>query len=418
MITLTKANITDYLKEHMPDLDYSRPLIISEIGEGTPEEDGDGYVNFVFRVSDGKRKMILKQGRSVGRVTGHTGMDLARTAIEYDYMKIGRVIVPEYIPELYFYDDENLVFAVEDVSYLKISRFQMNKSEMFPRMAEQAADYLARMHFYTSDYYLDTETFRRLQVRFMNSKMRKFFDDRTFVSFDCGEGMDTEEIGFELNPEYAETIKSLILDPRVVLERHKLRDLYMRKAEALLHADFHTSNVFVDKEQLKAIDMEFAYFGPAAYDLGYLQANLLSQCACGAFRSFETPQKQIEFVSFILNTMQTIYTEYCRVFFDCWNKDAKPIYQDVPGLQEYVKKQLLQDMIGFCANSHIFRCAAAIGYPEYDDLKDKDAIRNAKVLSLMMDHQMILHREEYPDVEAWIADLLAMIKVYMTHLNK
>ena len=43
--------------------------------------------------------------------------------MEYNYMKIGRVIVPEYLPELYFYDDENLVFAVEDVSYLKISRF-------------------------------------------------------------------------------------------------------------------------------------------------------------------------------------------------------------------------------------------------------------------------------------------------------
>ena len=61
MITLTKGNITDYLREKMPDLDFSRPLIISEIGEGAPEEDGDGYVNFVFRVSDGKRKMILKQ---------------------------------------------------------------------------------------------------------------------------------------------------------------------------------------------------------------------------------------------------------------------------------------------------------------------------------------------------------------------
>ena len=149
----------------------------------------------------------------------------------------------------------------------------------------------------------------------MNSKMRKFFDDRTFVSFDCGEGKDAEEIGFELNPEYARNIRSLILDPRVVLERHKLRDLYMRKAEALLHADFHTSNVFVDKEQLKAIDMEFAYFGPAAYDLGYLQANLLSQCACGAFRTFKTPQEQIEFVSFILNTMKQLFTEYCNVFF-------------------------------------------------------------------------------------------------------
>jgi len=417
MMTLSKDSITEYLKKHMPDLDFSRPLIISEIGEGTAEDDGDGYVNYVFRVSDGKRKMILKQARPVGRVTGHTGMCMKRTAIEYDYMKIGRVIVPEYIPELYFYDDENLVFAVEDVSYLKICRFQLNKSEMFPKMAQQLADYLARMHFYTSDYYLDTEVFRKMQIRFTNGKMRKFFDDRTFISFDCGEGMDADEIGFELNPEYADDIRSLILDPRVILERHKMRELYMRKAEVLLHADFHTSNFFVSKEQMKAIDMEFTFFGPAAYDLGYLQANLVSQAACGAFRHFDSPQEQIEFVSFILNTMKTIFTEYCRVFFACWDKDAKPIYQGIPGLQEHVRKQLLQDMIGFCANSHIFRCAADIPYPEYDDLNDKETIKKAKILSLMMDHLMILRREEYQTAQAWIEDLLAMMKEYLAKVK-
>jgi len=418
MITLSKENITDYLKEHMPDLDFSKPLIISAIGEGTAEDDGDGYVNYVFRVSDGKRKMILKQARPVGRVTGHTGMCMKRTAIEYDYMKIGRVIVPEYIPELFFYDDVNLIFAVEDVSYLKICRFQLNKSEMFPKMARQLADYLARMHFYTSDYYLDTEVFRKLQIRFTNSKMRKFFDDRTFISFDCGEGKDADEIGFELNPEYADDIRGLILDPRVILERHKMRELYMRKAEVLLHADFHTSNFFVSKEQMKAIDMEFTFFGPAAYDLGYLQANLVSQAACGAFRQFDSKQEQLSFVSFILATMQAVFTEYCRVFFECWDKDAKPIYQNVPGLQEHVRKQLLQDMIGFCANSHIFRCAADIPYPEYDDLNDKEAIRHAKLLSLLMDHHMLLHREEYPNEESWIDDLLALMKGYLAEISK
>ena len=67
MITLTKENITDYLKSKMPDLDFSKPLIISEIGEGTAEDDGDGYVNFVFRVSDGNLKLILKQARKEGR---------------------------------------------------------------------------------------------------------------------------------------------------------------------------------------------------------------------------------------------------------------------------------------------------------------------------------------------------------------
>lgn len=417
MITLSKENITDYLKNHMPDLDYSRPLIISAIGEGTAEDDGDGYVNYVYRVSDGKRKIILKQARPVGRVTGHTGMCMKRTGIEYDYMKIGRVIAPEYIPELYFYDDQNLVFAVEDVSYLKICRFQLNKSETFPKMAKQLADYLARMHFYTSDYYLDTEVFRKMQIRFTNGKMRKFFDDRTFISFDVGKGKDAEEIGFELNPEYADVTRKLILDPRVILERHKLRELYMRKAEVLLHADFHTSNFFVSKDQLKAIDMEFTFFGPAAYDLGYLQANLVSQAACGAFRHFDSPLEQIEFVSFILNTMKTVFTEYCRVFFECWDKDAKPIYQGIPGLQEHVRKQLLQDMIGFCANSHIFRCAADIAYPEYDDLNDKEAIRNAKILSLMMDHRMILRREEYQTAQEWIEDLLDLMNVYLTEIK-
>ena len=88
----------------------------------------------------------------------------------------------------------------------------------------------------------------------------------------------------------------------------------------------------------------------------------------------------------------------------------------MPGLQEYVQKQLLLDMIGFCANSHIFRCAADIRYPEYDDLKDQEAIRNAKLLSLMMDHHMILRRESYRDVQEWIDDLLIMMKTYLSKL--
>ena len=115
--------------------------------------------------------------------------------------------------------------------------------------------------------------------------------------------------------------------------------------------------------------------------------------------------------------MKTIFTEYCRVFFECWNKDAKPIYQGIPGLQEHVRKQLLQDMIGFCANSHIFRCAADIPYPEYDDLNDKETIKNAKILSLMMDHLMILRREEYQTAQEWIEDLLAMMKEYLAKVN-
>ena len=140
MITLTKENITDYLKTKLPEMDFSKPLIISEIGEGTPEEDGDGYVNFVYRVSDGNLKLILKQARKEGRGGNFDNLPMGRAALEYDYMKIMQVIIPEYLPKLYFYDEENLVFAVEDISYLKIARFQMNKSITFPKMAKQLGE--------------------------------------------------------------------------------------------------------------------------------------------------------------------------------------------------------------------------------------------------------------------------------------
>jgi len=416
MITLSKENITDYLKEKMPYLDFSKPLIISAIGEGSLEDDGDGYINYVYRVSDGKVKLILKQAREDGRVADLHDMSMDRAALEYDYMKLGHVIVPEYLPKLYFYDDENLAFAVEDVSHLKIARFQLNKSIMFPKMAGQIAEYLAKIHFYTSDYYLDTDTFRKLQVRFMNSKMRAVFDDMAFGNRDVdGSG----KMGFELDPEYADYIRDLVFDPKVVLERYKLRDLFMRKAEVLLHGDFHTSNVFVDQEELKVIDMEYAFFGPAAYDLGYQESHLLSQCVCAAFRTFPSEEERLTFISYTLATMQHLFAQYCKVFFECWNTDAKPIYQGIPGMQEYVQKQLLQDVIGFCASSNFFRCAGGHGnYPEYDDLTDPIAQRNAVILSIIMDHRMILCREDYHDVQEWIDDLLNLLKEFVAKIGQ
>ena len=82
------------------------------------------------------------------------------------------------------------------------------------------------------------------------------------------------------------------------------------------------------------------------------------------------------------------------------------------GLQEYVKQGLLKDMIGFCSSSNIFRCAGIINYPEYDDLKDPDAKKNAVVLSIIMDHQMMIKREQYGDVREWIDDLIRMLKAF------
>ena len=95
MFLLTKDNITEYLKGQMPYLDCSRPLVISAIGEGTMEEDGDGYINFVFRVSDGNYKLIVKQSWPQGRVAQFSDLPLNRAELEYESMRLRSAIVPE-----------------------------------------------------------------------------------------------------------------------------------------------------------------------------------------------------------------------------------------------------------------------------------------------------------------------------------
>ena len=69
------------------------------------------------------------------------------------------------------------------------------------------------------------------------------------------------------------------MDPKVITERYKLRWLFITKGEALVHGDFHTSNVFIDQEEMKVIDMEYTFCGPMSYDLGYMESHLLSQYA-------------------------------------------------------------------------------------------------------------------------------------------
>ena len=49
----------------------------------------------------------------------------------------------------------------------------------------------------------------------------------------------------------------------------------MNNAQALIHGDLHTGSIFVNQEETRVIDPEFAFFGPMAYDVGVLIGNLI-----------------------------------------------------------------------------------------------------------------------------------------------
>ena len=412
MLKLTREMIPEYLKARMPGMDFSHPLDIHMVGEGTIEEDGDGFLNYIYKVSDGKTKLILKQGGEHGRVGMTKDFDLPvnRTKLEYDTMKIRSAIVPEYVPKLYFYDSENFIMGVEDVSHLKIMRFQLNKNVTFPGFAKKIAEFMAKTHFYTSEYYLSTKMFRDLTVRFMNHQMRNVMDDILFISTED----EHQDFGIVMEKEYAPFIRKLILDPLVVEARYELKRKYITNGECFVHADLHTSNIMLDEREMKVIDMEYTFCGPFASDIGYLESNFLSQYVCAAYRPFESEEKRGEFRKWCLDTMREILEEYLRIFFACWDKDVKKQYRNVPGLKESIGKQLLSDAIGFTATASFNRTVGFSTLPEYKELGDGRERREAICATMIFDRTSLLRRDTYRSPKEWTDELASVTDLFMT----
>lgn len=54
-----------------------------------------------------------------------------------------------------------------------------------------------------------------------------------------------------------------------------LQALFIERQQALLHGDLHTGSFMVTEDTTYAIDAEFAYYGPMAFDVCKMIANLL-----------------------------------------------------------------------------------------------------------------------------------------------
>lgn len=405
MIIITRENIIPYIKERLPEFDDTLPVEISCVGEGTPEEDGDGYVNHIFRVRTEKIAFVLKQGLEKARMSG-LPMEMSRVQLEYDCMCIRYSIMPEYTPYPIFYDPANNLFVMENVSHLKVARFQFNKNVMFERFGYMCGTCAAINEFYTSEYYLDREDFRNLVCRFMNTRMRKIMEDKMFL--------DRFDTPFEdaLGDDFQEFAELFTNDSRYTTELFKLRRSYMSRTDALIHSDYHTSNVLVSQDEMKVIDMEFSFMGPFGYDIGYMAGNLISQYCAACFKPFPSEEERNEYKAYLLATIKHMYYSYFITFTDCWNEDSKPRYKNQYGLRRSIMDEMMVESVGYASMVNWFRTVSAIPYPDFDVIEDLNLRRQAETLSLLIDWQIMFQRYSYQSVDDLIDTILYVEKEF------
>ena len=409
MFIVTKENIIPYMREHIRDFDDTESVTVTVMGEDPDADEGenDGHINYVFKIVSPVRSYVLKQGLEDPKNL-HSGTSVAayRNEAECDTLKILHYIVPEYVPEVIFQDRENHIFVLEYIENLRAVRFQLIKENQIPNLGLDVGNFLARSSFYTSEFFLERARFRSMQTQFENTELRQIMEDGIFL----------DRFGTDLDKEAYhkwERFRQITDDPACQTNRLSLRRTFMTHSDCLIHADFHTSNVFLSDDGIKMLDFEFSFMGPFGYDMGYFTGSLIAAYCAACFKDYPTEQDRQQCKAYLLSTIKMLFESYNHTFIECWNSDAKEEYRNQKGFQNILLREMLQDSVGYTAITNWCRTTDIWSLPEYKVIENEDARRYAMAMAVLMDHEMILQRNNFETVDDFIDMIIHFENTYV-----
>jgi 5-methylthioribose kinase len=365
--------------------------LFHEDAELTTEEIGDGNLNLVFRVKDqeSSKSVIIKQALPYAKVVGESWpLTLKRAKIEADALKLFKELAPEFVPEVFYSDESFAITVMEDLSHLTIARTGFIQDEEYPLISKHLGEYLAKTLFHTSDFGLEPGKKKKLVQQFINPELCKITEDLVFTD----PFFDSETNSFE--EELRDEVKKLWADEKVKLEAALLKQSFLTEAESLLHGDLHTGSVFASKTETKVIDPEFAFYGPAGFDLGQVIANLL-------FQAIASEEKQETILSHIRIFWETFIEEFRRLWED---SNIEP-FSKTEGYLETVFEKYFKDMIGFAGCELIRRTIGLAHVADLDGISDQQKRISAKIKTLNLGKKLILSRKQIRNIEELVSNI-------------
>ncbi|MDQ0217937.1 S-methyl-5-thioribose kinase [Peribacillus cavernae] len=348
-------------------------------------EIGDGNLNYVFHITDSnsRKGIIIKQALPFAKVIGEAWpLTLKRAVIEANALKLFGKLCPEYVPEVYYADEELAITVMEDLSHLTITRTGFIEGESYPLLSRHIGEYMAKTLFHTSDFAIEHGRKKELAVQFSNPELCKITESFVFTDpfFDV-ESNDFEE---ELKAE----VVLLWNDSELQLEAAKLKKSFITEQEALLHGDLHTGSIFACETETKVIDPEFAFYGPIGFDVGQFFANLLFQAITRKGKDRELMFKHVE-------VTWDVFTETFRTL---WENEGMEAFCKTKGYLDYILQKILEDAFGF-AGCELIRRTIGLSH-----VKDLDGIENtaeriaAKKAALQAGKILIKQRKNKTDI--------------------
>ncbi|MCF0237625.1 MAG: S-methyl-5-thioribose kinase [Sphaerochaetaceae bacterium] len=367
-----------FLMEEQDALDYVKYKysFFDENAVLTCKEIGDGNLNYVFRIKDENtgKSIILKHSGSETRAKSGRIIDTDRARIEAEILQHQNKLAPNMVPEVYGYDPIMCCTAMEDCKDYTIMRTALLEGKTFPFFPEQVTSYLVNILLPTSDIAMNHKDKKRKVKSYINPDLCNITEQLVFsepAGNFSGKNYETEG-----SAEFVE--KEIYSDLVLRKEIAKLKFHFMECAQALLHGDIHSGSIFINDENMKAFDVEFAFYGPMGYDLGNVLAHLIFALGYNNYKKNET--FRIWCLSALKDIVNLFKVKFLKKYEECVTDDLAK----TQGFDQCYLDSVIEDTIAFMGTELIRRVVGVAKVKDITNLPD-DGTRTLcekKLLSL------------------------------------
>ena len=325
--------------------------LFSENANLTVKEIGDGNINYIFKVEnkiDGK-SIVLKQADKLLRSSGRP-LDLTRSKIEANILRIENNLAPHYVPEIYFYDEIMCVLAMEDISEYKNLRTELIAGKIFPNFADNISEFLSRTLLLTTDLFMNKFEKKKNVKEFINPELCDISECLVFTEpYDNNKNRNIITIG---NEEFVENM--LYKNEDLHFAILKLREKFMNYSQSLIHGDLHSGSIFINEKGIKIIDPEFSFYGPMAYDIGNVIGNLYFPLYRAKFFMEDSKKKEecINWLEKCILDIPILFSEKCKLL---WEKYSNDKLLKNKKFRDYYIENIVKDSLAYAGTEIIRR---------------------------------------------------------------
>ena len=331
-------------------------------------EIGDGNLNYIFRVREPAtgKAVVIKQAGDTARISDQFKVSPDRNRIEFDILTLQNELAPGLVPRVYGYDPVMNCCAMEDLSDHTIMRTALLQRRVFPLFAEHITTFMANTLLLTTDAVIDHKRKKALVGSFINPDLCEITEDLVYTEpFN-----DVKKRNDPFPPNLDFIRRELYEDRELLLETAKMKFDFYCNAQSLIHGDLHTGSIFVREDSTKVIDPEFAYYGPAGYDVGNIIANLIFAWA-NADTVMEQGSARTEFTGWLDRTIDDVMALFVAKWKKLWKERVTETVARYEGFAQWYLDGILRDTAGVAG---LELCRRIVGIAH---VKDMTSIQDA-----------------------------------------